>query len=206
MKANIKLSLSKLRPVVVLALMRNTVAKMTGNADFTTPLVPLADMTTLADDLEQAIEAATNGSRTSKLARNKVLGGCKVALHAQADYVRSVCNGDAAKLAGSGFELAKQPTPIGIPGTAQKMEARITGLQGQLELRWHRVYGARGYQVWMTDQDPAMGKNWQAVGYTTRATHLVTELEPYKAYWFCVSAIGTAGEGAQCDPALGRAA
>lgn len=206
MKADIKLSLSKLRPTAVLALMRNTVAKMTGNADFATPLVPLADMTTLADDLEQAIEEATNGSRASKLARNKVLGGCQVALRAQANYVRSVCNGDAAKLAGSGFELAKQRTPIGIPGMAQKMEARITGLQGQLELRWHRVHGAHGYQVWMTDQDPAVDKNWEAVGYTTRASHLVTDLETYKAYWFCVSAIGTAGEGAQSDPALGRAA
>ena len=36
--------------------------------------------------------------------------------------------------------------------------------------------------------------------------HEVTDLESYKAYWFCVSAIGTAGEGAQSDPALGRAA
>jgi len=35
---------------------------------------------------------------------------------------------------------------------------------------------------------------------------MVTHLESYKAYWFCVSAIGTAGEGLQCDPAMGRAA
>jgi hypothetical protein len=34
----------------------------------------------------------------------------------------------------------------------------------------------------------------------------VTDLESYKAYWFCVSAIGAAGEGLQCDPAMGHAA
>ena len=41
---------------------------------------------------------------------------------------------------------------------------------------------------------------------TTRVRHTVTDLESYKASRFCVSAIGTAGEGAQSDPALGRAA
>lgn len=46
----------------------------------------------------------------------------------------------------------------------------------------------------------------EAIGYTIKASHLVTDLESYKAYWFCVSAIGAAGEGLQCDPAMGRAA
>lgn len=68
------------------------------------------------------------------------------------------------------------------------------------------MHGAHGYPVWMTDQDPAAGGAWQAIGYTTRVRHEVTDLESFKAYWFCVSAIGTAGEGAQSDPALGRAA
>lgn len=44
------------------------------------------------------------------------------------------------------------------------------------------------------------------LGYTTRVRHSVTDLESLKAYWFCVSAIGTAGEAAQSDPAKGIAA
>ena len=206
MKANIKLMLDKLRPVALLALLRNVVAKMTGNATFPTPAVPLADMTTLGDKLEAAIQVATNGSRQSKLDRNKLEAEVRDMLRRQADYVRSVCLGDAALLASSGFELAKQREPIGIPGISKRMEARMTGLKGDLELRWATVHGAHGYQVWMTDQDPAINANWQAIGFTTRVRHLVTDLESYKAYWFCVSAIGVAGEGAQCDPAMGRAA
>ena len=59
----------------------------------------------------------------------------------------------------------------------------------------------------MTASDPtAAGAKWEAIGYTTRVRHMVDSLESYKGYWFCVSAIGTAGEGAQSDPALGRAA
>ena len=206
MKANIKLSLFELTFVKLLALLRNVVAKMTGNANFTNPAVPLSDMTKLADDLEAAIEDATNGSRQSKLVRNALVQQGRTMLRVQADYVRSVCAGDVVKLESSGFELAKQREPVGIPGTAKDMQALFTNRRGDVELRWRSVYGAHGYQVWMTDKDPAIGANWQAIGYTTRVRHRITDLESLKSYWFCVSAIGTAGEGAQSDPAKGIAA
>ena len=207
MKANIKLSLDTLIPVTVLALLRNVVGKMTGNPNFTTPKVPLADLATMADDLEDAIKAATGGSREAKSMRNDIVLQAKSQLSAQADYVRSECAGDRTKLLSSGFELAKQREPIGIPGVPANLFSRMTGKVGQVELRWDRVHGARGYQVWMTDKDPEVaGSSWSAIGYSTRIKHMVTDLEGYKAYWFCISAIGSAGESAQSDPALGRAA
>jgi len=203
MKANIKLSLFLLRPLALLALIRNVIAKMTGNTNFTTPAVTMAVLEAAADGLEVAIEEATNGSRQSKLVLDQLVEQCRTLLRTQADYVRSVCNGDAVKLDSSGFALSKQREPIGIPGMTRNMSARMTGLSGQLELKWPSVHG---YQIWMTDKDPAVEASWEAIGYTTRVKHLVTELTSYKAYWFCASAIGTAGEGAQCDPAMGRAA
>ena len=207
MKANIKLALDTLIPVTVLALLRNVVGKMTGNPNFTTPKVPLADLATTADDLEDAIKAATGGSREAKSMRNDIVLQAKSQLSAQADYVRSECAGDRTKLLSSGFELAKQREPIGIPGVPANLFSRMTGKVGQVELRWDRVHGARGYQVWMTDKDPEVaGSSWSAIGYSTRIKHMVTDLEGYKAYWFCISAIGSAGESAQSDPALGRAA
>ena len=53
---------------------------------------------------------------------------------------------------------------------------------------------------------PGVGTPFRMGLCTTRITHLVDSLESFKAYWFCVSAIGTAGEGMQSDPAMGRAA
>ncbi len=206
MKANIKLSLSSLTPVAILALLRNVIAKLTGNTWFATPAVPLADMTTLADALEVAIEAATNGSRQSKLQRDDLVAAAKTMLTTQADYVRTEAGGDRTKLESSGFELRRTPQPIGVPGAPQKLEARMSDRKGIIKLRWRSEHGAHGYQVWMTDKDPTLEANWTAVGYTTRVSHLVDSLESYKAYWFCVSAIGTAGEGMQSDPAMGRAA
>jgi hypothetical protein len=206
MKANIKLFLYQLTFVKLLALIRNVIAKMTSNPNFTTPAVTMAALTALADALEAAIEEATNGSRQSKLVRDQLVLDVRAALRTQADYVRSVCSGDAAKLESSGFDLAKQREPIGIPGIAKDMQALFTGRTGTIDLRWKSVHGAHGYQVWMTDKDPMVSANWEAIGYTTRVRHSVDGLESYKAFWFCVSAIGTAGEGAQSDPAKGLAA
>lgn len=63
-----------------------------------------------------------------------------------------------------------------------------------------------GIILWGRLKIAAPGASWEAIGYSTRVRHAVTGLESYKAYWFCVSAIAAAGEGAQSDPALGRAA
>ena len=97
-KSNIALYLAKLLPVAVLALLRLVGTRMSGNQHFLTPVVAPADMLAKADVLERAIGEATNGSRQSKLQRNIELLESRAMLTAQADYVRGVCLGDAAKL------------------------------------------------------------------------------------------------------------
>lgn len=206
MKANIKLSLYSLTAVRLLALLRNVVAKLTGNALFPTPPVTMADLDTKGDELEAAIAQATDGSKASKGARNAIMKEAGVMLMSVADYVRMVAKGNEAMLLTTGFEMVKRREPVGVPGITRSLLARMTNSKGVLELRWRHVHGAYGYQVWMTTSDPNVEANWQPIGYTTRASHLVSDLESLKAYWFSVSAIGAAGEGLQCDPAMGRAA
>ena len=206
MKQNIRLTLSRLNPVAVLMLLRNVISKMTGNPLFATPKVPLADMTLLANELSAAIDLATAGSRQAKLDRNALVKTAKVDLNAQADYVRSICAGDAAMLNSSGFDLTKQPEPAGIPFAPLNVTVRATGKLGELEVRCDRSKGAIGYGVFMTTTDPAEKGPWTLLAYTGRVRYLATGLESYKPYWFCVTATGAAGDSAQSDPALGRAA
>ena len=206
MKYNIRLSLSRLSVIALLALLRNVVAKLTGNANFAAPPVSLVAMTDAGDTLEDAIEDATNGSLQSRILRDQQVAVVEDMLRKTADYVRMQSAGDPAKLQSSGFALAKQREPIGLPGTPIIRMARMTGVGGQVELRWTRQDGADSYHVRMTDKDPMVDANWQIVGVSTKTRHTVTNLESYKAYWFCISAIGAAGEGALSDPAIGVAA
>ena len=198
--------LSRLNPVAVLMLLRNVIGKMSGNLNFTTPKVDLAAMTVLADKLEVAIELATAGSKQTKLDRDILVNAAKLDLSTQADYVRSICQGNAAMLNSSGFELSKQPAPLGIPGVPANLTVRATGKTGQAELRCERSKGAHGYGVFVSTTDPAVQGNWTLLAYTGRARYLATGLESFKPYWFSLTAVGAAGESAQCDPALVRAA
>lgn len=204
--ADIKLPLTKLRPYEVYLLLGKVADMMAGNPLFATPAIPYPAMLALAGQLDLAIKAAINGGLQERVARNELVDQGKVLLSAQADYVRSVCRGNAMKLASSGYSMRKTPEPVGMPGQPGNMQARSTGIVGQVELRWNSLYGSQGFQVWMTDQDPAIAANWQSRGYTHRITFLVSDLESFKPYWFCVSAIGAAGEGALSDPAIARAA
>ena len=107
---------------------------------------------------------------------------------------------------------AEQPSGVTAPKRAVSAGTRpppawiTTGIAGQLRLRWRLVDGATGYHVWITDKDPELHNAWTSRTFTVRGNAVIDGLESFKAYWFCISAIGAVGEGAQCDPALGRAA
>ncbi len=188
-KFNIALYLRKLKPEAVLALIRNVVAKMTGNANFTDPAVKLADMTSLGDLLEAAIEEATFGSRQSKLVRNDLVRQACAMLEAQAGYVRGVCNGDAAKLDSSGFQLAKQPSPLPPPAAPTNLKVTRTALAGMLKLQFKKEKGVVLYYVDQQEGDGA----WTRIISSTRVKHEITGLTTGKEYSYRVQAIAHNG-------------
>lgn len=205
MKTNITLALAALSNLRVLALMRQVILKLTGNIFFTAPVVPLDEMTLLADRLDASIKEAKDGSRLSKIERNALVAEAKEMLTAQADYVRAVSRGDAAKLASSGYELAKTPERHGKPSAPEKLTSRATNVSREVEVRWPKSTGVLGHRVFMTDQDPVTNPTWEYVDFTSRTSFVFKGLESYKPYWFSVTSIGAAGESDLSKPILGRA-
>ncbi len=57
-----------------------------------------------------------------------------------------------------------------------------------------------GTTTWQGEGAAHVVKTTSTVSFTDRS------LEPFKAYWYCVSAIGFAGQGEYCAPLMGRAA
>jgi len=207
MKGNIKLELKTLTPLRLALLMGNVATHMEGNTHFPSPPLAPTDLRALTDQLSGAITEATDGSRQSKLQRDALVAKCSNLLRMMADYVRMCAQGDVAMLASSGFELARASGPPQLMGTPLMQAARMTGRHGEVELRWSGVANRRTYQIYVTDQDPSgHDEVWTLTGITGKITHRITDLEPYKAYWFCVSAVGALGEGARSNPVLGRAA
>ena len=206
MKPNIKLSLTRLSVLALLALLRNVIAKMTGNAFFTTPAVTMVAMDGQADALEAAIEAATDGSKEARILRDVEVAKAQAMLRIQADYVRTICAGNEAMLISSGFQMATVPTPVGLPNAPLIKSVRMTGETGQVEVRWNSQRGVDSCNVFITMQNPAEGAVWVHAGTTTKSRITLNDLESYKPVWIGVRAVGAAGTSAMSDPVIGIAA
>lgn len=208
MRPNIKLSLYKLAVLRLLALLNNVVEKMTENAlVFPTPPITLAAMVTLQTKFSKAINAATEGGTIARKERDNIIVEVRDTLRIQADYVRSVANGDAELLARSGFELSKMPEPIKEVGIPQRVKAEATDESGTLQISCAKTLGARMYRTEQASGDPALGEvTWTKVAFTARQRAVITGLDPYKAYYFRVVAVGKSHEGLPSDIVMGRAA
>jgi hypothetical protein len=206
--SNIKSGFSKFSFSGLLALFSNVIDKLTENAGLFPDLpVPLASLTTLFTSFSNAINKANKGSEIAREARSNKAEQVKTALSATADYVRMVAVGDGEILASSGFELVKQREPFGRVDAPLLKPVLMTGVVGEVELFWSKVNGAYSYQVFRTETDPAETEPvWLPVLSTTKTRSYVTGLTPFKAYWFSVQALGSAGTSVMSDPAIGRAA
>jgi hypothetical protein len=207
MRANIRLSLFKLFPVQLLALLDNVIAKMTGNTNFPTPPISLTDLGALRDKFQTSIEAATGGAVKDKKERDKQVLEVRDALRVTADYQRATSNGDAAILATGGFELKKFPQPIGEVGKPNKVVATATTEARKVHLRWNATTGARMFRVEQAESDPTVGETkWNTIGMVGRQSFTVEGLTSYQPCWFRITALGIASEGLPSDVVLGRAA
>ena len=207
MRSNIKLSLTRLLPVALLALLDQVIAKFTGNALFPSPPLSLAALNSLSTEFKDAITDATEGSVAARKLRDAKVLEVRDGLRATADYVRTVCNGEADKLAQSGFMLSKTPEPINMVAVPGKLMAAATDTPSEALVRWGHTVGAHMFRIERALSDPTLGETtWVPVGQTTRQRWVISGLEPYKACWIRVVAIGRISEGFPSDVVLARAA
>jgi hypothetical protein len=204
--ADIKLELKTLTPPKLAALMGNVASKLEDNVHFPSPPISPAELKAEHATYDAAITEATEGSLASKKYRDSLTTAARERMRTMANYVRMEAQGREAILSSSGFELAKRSSNPEPTGTPLLYTARLTGKTGQLELRWKAVANRRAYHVFITEEDPgAKDPQWTPIATTGKVRHMVDGLVPYKAYWFCVSAVGALGEGGKSNPMLGRA-
>ena len=208
MRQNIKLSLYKLAVLQLLALLNNVIEKLSTNvALFPTPPITLVAMELLSAKFNTAIMAATEGGVAARKERDSLVVEVRSVLRTQADYVRSVCGGDAAKLAKSGYVLSKMPEPINEVGIPQRVKADATDEKGNILVRWSKTTGGRLFRVEQASGDPAMGDvTWVSVALTGRQRAVLVGMEAFKAHYFRIIAIGITHEGLPSDIVMGRAA
>jgi len=192
----VKLNLRNLTIPEKIARARQIVGAMTGNANFTTPHPTLAEVTTAAD----ALETAANAAQAARLEARRLTGARDtqedelVQLITQlGGYVESVAGGDEAKIMSAGLETRAAATPDNsAPAAPETLTATTGNQEGEIELSWDAVRGARSYVVERAT-DPQAGP-WTASGVAPRSSLLIEGLESGKRYHFRVAAVTLNGQ------------
>lgn len=182
---------------------RQVVTAMTGNANYTTPNPALAVLTTAINELEasfndrQAKAQAAQQATTVQGIKEAALDGL---LTQEAAYVETTSAGDTAKIQSAGMDVRAAGAPVGELPAPAGFVATAGDADGEIDLDWDNVRGAKSYQV-QYSPDPITATSWVNADPVTRSKTTVKNLTSGSKYWFRARAVGAAGPGPWSDPA-----
>jgi hypothetical protein len=202
MYPRVSLSFTKRSDTDLIAFTRNVIALMTKNAQYSKPSPTLAVVTTAVDALEKAVHDALDGGKIAIATRNAARAEVLSLLRQLAAFVTGNCNSDLLMLLSSGFQPVKAPSPVGVLPAPQNLRLSLTGISGEMYLRFDRVTNAATYSI-QTAQSPDGPWEDQNLSTSTRVT--ITDLTPGKVYWVRARANGSAGPSGWSGPATAMA-
>ena len=175
------------------------VTAMTGNANFTTPVPALADVSKAIQDYSQALAMAQMGDKLQVAIKNAKKEALLTLLRSLAAYVNFTANGDKTVIISSGFDASKES------GSAQSLLApknfKITnGMNPGQAIT--SISGVRGVKTYMHQYtvDPITDASVWKSEYVTTRSYTFNSMDSGKKFWFRVAVIGTGGQIAYTDP------
>jgi hypothetical protein len=200
--ALVKVGISNMSDPDKIQFARQIVTQMTGNTNFTTPTPALVSITTAADDLETAYNDAQTAAAAAKTATSVQADKSEaldLLLMQEGNYVENASGGDQSKIESSGFDVRNVPAgPIGALPAPANVEVTPHDIPGTVNMVWEKVRGAKSYTVERAVDAPTL--NWTTALNSTKTKTVVNTMVSGTKYWFRVSAIGAAGQGAASDP------
>ena len=202
-KAKVKLDLKGLSIPKKIAMARQVVTSLTNNPNFTSPSPSLAEMTVFINDLETAY-TETQAARLAAQAKTSTQSEKEQELDKRLSrlglYIEHASNGDQAIIQNVGLNVRSEAGKIGELSAPTDLSATAGDKDGEIDLQWDRVYGARSYIIEYC-QDPISVSGWKSGFASTKSKIAITALTSGQKYWFRVAALGTAGQSAWSDPA-----
>ncbi len=170
-------------------------------ATFPTPNPPLSDVQEAALTLEAAEQTyKEKPGEVQKIARDNAEADLDDKLTNLRGYVDSIAQGRAEIIALSGMEVSRDPTSHTMT-PPQDLRITFTENEGELQLKWKSVDGAKSYLVQQCN-DPLNTNTWQHAAVSTKTSYLLTGLTSTDRMWIRVAAIGASGQGGWSDPAV----
>lgn len=201
--AKVKLNLKSLSTTEKIAKARQIVTAMTGNPDFTTPHPTLAQVTAVADDLDTAFsdaQAARQTAQTKTSVMHDKEDSLEAVLRQLAAYVESVAGDDESKILSAGISVRSATTSTPPSGPPASLSATEGEHEGEIDLNWDRVRGAKSYVIERSG-DPPTATSWAHEAVALKSSATVNGLTSGTRYWFRVAAVMSGGQSGWSDPA-----
>jgi hypothetical protein len=201
----IRLALNRLSLSERIAKARQIVAALTGNASFPTPTPDLRSMTIAIDEADAAAAEALQARQTAKektSVQNQKDEALSRMLSQIAAYVESVAGDDEQKILSAGMDTRERAVAAtAATSEPQGLSVSAGDRDGELDLSWDKVTGAKSYVVEKSG-DPPTATGWSHAGVSTKSTFTVSGLASGTRYWFRVAAVNTSGQSGWSDPAM----
>ena len=177
---------------------------MTGNANFPKPSPSLVSITTAANELKTAFAEAQAARQTQKektAAQNDKEELLDQLLTQEAAFVESVAGNDEQIILSAGMDVRAAAVASTTPPEQPQALAPFAGdRDGEIDLTWDRVAGAKSYIIEKT-ADPQTGP-WQHAGVATKAMFTADGLTSGSRFWFRIAAVNNNGQSGWSDVAV----
>jgi hypothetical protein len=171
---------------------------LTGNANFATPPITSAALTTQANAFNTAVAACENGTPANTIDKNNKRGALLAVLDTLVTYVELQSNNDAAKLVSSGFSLANPSRVPVAPGTTAILSVTNTA-SGKLELELQPADNAWCYIVEFTSAPGGLSK---LAAFTSVKEVVLTGLAAGTTYSIRVQVMGSGNQATEWSDAV----
>lgn len=204
MKTSVALGLANLNPAETVQLAQNIHTAMTGNANFATPLPPLADLQTKLTAATAKINAynvALDAVEAALSARDAALEELRDVMSKLGRYVDIASDYEESIILTAGMSVRSASSTITM---SQVQNLRLTPSEesGEVFADWNRVMGARNYRVQVSTDVATPPTNWTDKLISTKSRcSLNHDLVSGTKIWVRVKALGANDEGAWSDPA-----
>ena len=201
--SKIKLNLRSLSIPEKIARSQQIVTALTGNPNFTAPHPPLAQVTAAINELEAASNAAQAARQEAKArtaAQNSKEEALDRILTQLVAYVESIAGDDEQLIMSAGLDV-RAPSTAGTAPPPPALTATARDREGEIDLSWDAVRGARSYVI-ERSPDPPTASSWTHAGVSIRTQATIEGLTSGTRYWFRVASVTADGQGPWSNPAM----
>jgi hypothetical protein len=204
MKNIIKLSLSRLPILGLIAYLQKIVSKMTGNATFTTTAAKTTALSTAVAALETA-NTNYNGAKATADQLMTLRDNAVIAAENAAQALATAAEGvttDPASLQSGGWDLVADKSPVGPMHAPDNFHVTGGDNPGEVDLMCDPQPGVQTHLAeWATTPDGP----WTQFYAGKKSSCAATGLPSGTLCWFRIRAVGAAGPGPYAGPISKRA-